>query len=437
MINILWNSFEIVINYYQAFVQVYFIYMFLKSSKKSGSRALSFAFGVILGTSLTFLNSITIFEGIYSFIYIAIVFLYATLTFKGGIIKKLFISISSFSIVLIITIVELNFFAAVFEMSVENMITDRSWKRLICLSVIQISIYFALCIALTSFKYADKYAFSDWLPIITLLIATCIFASLLHVLSLSIDPMQIVYVHIAYVVLLILNFLMFYIIHLLYRKNKRISEMKLIELKEQYFEQYIDNANLQYESIRKIRHDIKDKVSTVYSLLVKGNYNEAISFIEKSSDVIERIETFVQTNNVVANAIINSKLTTASTLGIRVSCITVADINGIDETDLCDLLSNMLENAIAACQDINDNSKRFINLNISNEDNIYTFFVKNSIQMSVLKTNPYLKTTKSDKTRHGLGTAIIKDIAYKYNGRSDFYEQNNTFCCSVVLKTEM
>ena len=50
-----------------------------------------------------------------------------------------------------------------------------------------------------------------------------------------------------------------------------------------------------------------------------------------------QIETFVQTNNAVANAIINSKLTTAYSLGIKVSCITVADFSGIDETDLCDL----------------------------------------------------------------------------------------------------
>lgn len=435
MKNLFWNSFEIAVNFYQAFVQIWFIYRFFQPSAKKSVKMMSGVFGIILGTALTFLNSITLFEGFYSYIYIVIVFLYASIAFKEKIIKKIFVSIFSFLIVLIITVVELNFISSVFEISVEQIITDESVKRFICVIVIQISIYIALRLALTVFKYADEYAFSDWLPIITLLIATYILSSLLHVLSLSMNEEQRIIINLANVVLLILNFVMFYVIHSLYEKNKRINEMKIIEVKEQYLEQFIGNANSQYESIRKIRHDIKDKLSTVYGLLANGHNDEAMIFIEKSSKVIEQIETFVQTNNEVANAIINSKLTTAYSLGIKVSCITVADFSGIDETDLCDLLSNILENAIAACQGIQNNGKRYIYLQISSENNIYTFLVKNSVSHSVMECNPQLKTTKADKNSHGLGTLIIRDIANKYNGRCDFYEIDNTFCCSVILKT--
>lgn len=435
MKNLFWNSFEIAVNFYQAFVQIWFIYRFFQPSAKKSVKMMSGVFGIILGTALTFLNSITLFEGFYSYIYIVIVFLYASIAFKEKIIKKIFVSIFSFLIVLIVTVVELNFISSVFEISVEQMITDESVKRFTCVIVIQISIYIALRLALTVFKYADEYAFSDWLPIITLLIATYILSSLLHILSLSINEEQRIIINLAYVVLLILNFVMFYVIHSLYEKNKRINEMKIIEVKEQYLEQFIGNANSQYAYIRKIRHDIKDKLSTVYGLLANGHNDEAMIFIEKSSKVIAQIETFVQTNNAVANAIINSKLTTAYSLGIKVSCITVADFSGIDETDLCDLLSNILENAIASCQEIQNNGKRYIYLQISSENNIYTFLVKNSVSHSVMECNPQLKTTKADKNSHGLGTSIIRDIANKYNGRCDFYEIDNTFCCSVILKT--
>lgn len=435
MKNLFWNSFEIAVNFYQAFVQIWFIYRLFQPSAKKSVKMMSGVFGIILGTALTFLNIITLFEGFYSYIYIVIVFLYASIAFKEKIIKKIFVSIFSFLIVLIITVVELDFISSVFEISVEQMITDESVKRFICVIVIQISIYIALRLTLTVFKYADEYAFSDWLPIITLLIATYILSSLLHVLSLSMNEEQRIIINLANVVLLILNFVMFYVIHSLYEKNKRINEMKIIEVKEQYLEQFIGNANSQYESIRKIRHDIKDKLSTVYGLLANGHNDEAMIFIEKSSKVIAQIDTFVQTNNAVANAIINSKLTTAYSLGIKVSCITVADFSGIDETDLCDLLSNILENAIAACQEIQNNGKRYIYLQISSENNIYTFLVKNSVSHSVMECNPQLKTTKADKNSHGLGTSIIRDIANKYNGRCDFYEIDNTFCCSVILKT--
>ena len=49
--------------------------------------------------------------------------------------------------------------------------------------------------------------------------------------------------------------------------------------------------------------------------------------------------------------------------------------------------------------------------------------------------NPKLKTTKKDSINHGLGTSIIRDITNKYNGRYDYYEIDNAFCCSVILET--
>ena len=60
--------------------------------------------------------------------------------------------------------------------------------------------------------------------------------------------------------------------------------------------------------------------------------------------------------------------------------------------------------------------------------------IQNSIQGSVLNTNPNLLTTKQDKQNHGFGTKILSDIAKKYDGRCDFYEKNNIFCCKIILR---
>jgi sensor histidine kinase regulating citrate/malate metabolism len=211
--------------------------------------------------------------------------------------------------------------------------------------------------------------------------------------------------------------------------------MKILSVKEHYMEQYINNANTQYEMIRKIRHDLKDQLSTVYELLSNDKIKETMEFIEQSNSIVKTTLTFVQTNNPIANAIINSKLSSAYTLGIKVSCITVNDFVGINELDLCDLLSNTLENAITACESLSPDSNKYISLEISKENNIYTFMIKNSLDKSVISQNPTLKTTKKDRVNHGLGISIIRDIVNKYNGRYDYYEINNTFCCSIILKT--
>ena len=117
------------------------------------------------------------------------------------------------------------------------------------------------------------------------------------------------------------------------------------------------------------------------------------------------------------------------------SWITVNDFVGINELDLCDLLSNTLENAITACEAMPPDLNKFIYLEISKENNIYTFIVKNSLDKSVISENPKLKTTKKDIINHGLGTSIIRDIVNKYSGRYDYYEIDNAFCCSIILET--
>lgn len=433
MRNALWQIFEIAVNYYQGLIIALFVYRFLSSrSSKLAKRGLVIS-GVAFGTAVTVLNLLTIYEGYTSLIYFFILFLYAVIAFKDNIIKKVLSTIIPNIILLLITTVELNLVSSIEKISVQTLIINKDIVRFFTLIAIQVSLLIALKIIIKLFEFADNYTISDWVPIIATLIVSFVLVSLLHVLALSADNHQRLYINIAYLTIIILDFLMFYIIYSLYLKNYKIKEMEMLSIREQHMKQFVDNANYQYELIRKIKHDIKNQLSAVYILISKDETQEAMDLIASSSDVVNSVESFVKTNNAVANSIINSKLSAASALGIKVSCITVNDFIGVSELDLCDLLSNTLENALTACENMSTETAKFIYLEISKENNIYTFLIKNSIEQSVLSKNPRLQTTKLDKADHGLGTSIIKDISEKYNGRCDFYESDNMFCCQVIL----
>lgn len=435
MKNLLWNVLELLINYYQGFIMTWFVYRFLNPKSFKQAKILFPIFSIIFGTTITLLNHLALYEGFTSTLYLVILLAYAIISFNDNCIKKLLSTIIPNIFLLLITSVELNLISSLNKISVKDLITNDNSVRFITLIVIQISLWLSLKIIIKLFKFSDSYTISDWSPIITVLISSFILVSLLHALSLNADDTQRLYVNLSYLVIIILNFLMFYVIYSLYLKNAQIKNMKIMSVKEQYMEQYVNNAEAQYELIRKIRHDIKDQLATVYELLSNGKTEEAMGFIEQSNGIVKATMTFVQTNNAVANAIINSKLTTASTLGIKVSCITINDFVGINELDLCDLLSNTLENAITACEMMSPDSNKFIYLEISKENNIYTFMIKNSLDKSVISQNPKLRTTKKDRVNHGLGTSIIRDIVNKYNGRYDYYEIDNAFCCSIILIT--
>ena len=151
-------------------------------------------------------------------------------------------------------------------------------------------------------------------------------------------------------------------------------------------------------------------------------------------DICDEKLVFVRTGNDIVNAVVNLKLSAAKSIGIDCTYSSVADFTGIEDSDLCSLLSNLLDNAITAAA---GSTRKILQLNISADEWSYLFSVKNSIDSSVLDVNPSLSTTKTENYCHGIGTLIVGDIAKKYEGIYDVYEESGFFCCNVLLNKNL
>ena len=62
-----------------------------------------------------------------------------------------------------------------------------------------------------------------------------------------------------------------------------------------------------------------------------------------------------------------------------------------------------------------------------------SFTFRNSIDQSVMQNNHALKTTKANSELHGVGLKSVRSIVKKYDGMLQFYEENNEFCCNILL----
>ena len=158
---------------------------------------------------------------------------------------------------------------------------------------------------------------------------------------------------------------------------------------------------------------------------------EIDDYIENYLDSQNNTIHIVSTKNEYVNAIINSKTAQANSNNIKVEINVISDIEYTNNLDFCNILGNMFDNAIEACNKCKKN--KLIQLNISKDNDSITIFMKNSIPVSVINNNPELKTDKKDKSKHGYGTKIIRELAEKHHGFADFYEQDNMFCCNVIL----
>lgn len=72
--------------------------------------------------------------------------------------------------------------------------------------------------------------------------------------------------------------------------------------------------------------------------------------------------------------------------------------------------------------------------NAKTQKNYFILTVQNSSSGNVLENNPDLKTTKSNPSYHGYGIRLIRQIAEKYNGATDFSATKESFICRVMLE---
>ncbi len=130
--SIIWIAFEVIINFYEGFMETYYIYKFLPPKTESTKKNI-IAFALCfctLGLLITVMNYLTIFEGIFGIVcYLMALFLYALVNRKGSIIKKLFAATVPLVMISLISIITLNFVSSVNSMSIKEIVTESGFAR--------------------------------------------------------------------------------------------------------------------------------------------------------------------------------------------------------------------------------------------------------------------------------------------------------------------
>ena len=85
----------------------------------------------------------------------------------------------------------------------------------------------------------------------------------------------------------------------------------------------------------------------------------------------------------------------------------------LSDTDLCALFANALDNAIEACERLENMDERVIWVRARADKGLLMVQVTNRTGGAAPAT---LETTKADKASHGYGLAILHEIAARANG---------------------
>ena len=124
----------------------------------------------------------------------------------------------------------------------------------------------------------------------------------------------------------------------------------------------------------------------------------------------------IQSNNVIVDAVLNTKYEEISQKNITF-ILKINDLSTlhIRDEDIVIILSNLLNNAIEACEKCI--GKKIIKLKFVAEDENVIISVKNTYEDSIVWKGDRIQTTKvCESDEHGIGVTNIIDTIKKYEG---------------------
>ena len=217
------------------------------------------------------------------------------------------------------------------------------------------------------------------------------------------------------------------------KDNEIKTKLLLSEQKANLYKQNIISSNSQIETIKLLKHDMKNNISCIDALIEEENYDEAHNICHSLTNKYTSIGTIVNTENYLLNAVLNVEIEKAKSYGIPVKLSITNDLKMFkNSSDIISLIGNILDNAISYLSK-NKVKNNEINFSTGYEDSYSVIKCRNNILDSVLFNNPSLKTDKKDKDNHGKGITIINSIAHKYNGDVIIKERNKEFIITVIL----
>lgn len=133
------------------------------------------------------------------------------------------------------------------------------------------------------------------------------------------------------------------------------------KLLERQFEE-IDNT---YREMRGWRHDYKNHMQVLKIYVENRQWENARDYIVQMNEDLESIDHVIKTGNIMADAIVNSKVSLAKKKDIKLD-VTAKIPKEIPMTDVefCVVFGNIMDNAIEACEKLASKENKFIRVYI-------------------------------------------------------------------------
>lgn len=238
-----------------------------------------------------------------------------------------------------------------------------------------------------------------------------------------------------YTALPLMLLLLIFLCVIFYMIVKRLLEMaetrernRVLEMEES---QYRKQQSYMQESA-KARHDFRHVIGTLDGMLNAGDLEAARDYLTSYRITMPKNEVVHYCDHTALNALLNYYAEAAHQNAVRLRIVVnLPDCLPLSDVDLCNIVGNMLDNAIAACCEIPE-PKRWTDLTIS---------CPNDVRFGIVTANSFNGKVKMDGEKYlsthrggsGIGLDSITSAAERYGGTASFRHDGKEFISGVVI----
>ncbi len=233
-------------------------------------------------------------------------------------------------------------------------------------------------------------------------------------------------------VLLLLSYLLFYYMTSSLNRNNRLRlENQFLSLQQARYDSLLTTTR----QIRQARHDMRHHFHVLQGFAAQGNMEGILNYLAEVQGNIPTGDL-----GLCKNAVVDSVAGYFSLLyrenGIPLSFrLDLPRDLPVPDTDLCSVLSNLLENAMeASLRTAPEKRKVQVSARL-HSGNMLLLSIENNYDGEVQEKNGVFLSSKHP--REGIGLQAVRHIAEKSGGYIRFHYGNGVFIANVMLRSEL
>lgn len=261
--------------------------------------------------------------------------------------------------------------------------------------------------------------FSEWLRVMIFPIATLIIS--IYLLRIYMDyPVLSWELTVCNAVLLLVDIVSVFLLNYLEQHRKAVNDNIILRQSMKTQLDNVESWRIAYEGQRKQTHDFQNQLLVIYGLVKhQAPKNEILGYIKRLQSIDSVSTMIVHTHRTAVDIILSQKYAIAKSRNIRfMTQLDDLSFFPLQDDALIIVLSNLIDNAIEACEHIENETDRYILLKMKVEPQASFLHIENTTAVPVIIQNKKIVSTKKDPVKHGFG---LQNVIAVLDQRNAFY----------------